>query len=56
MRQLNLQFAASDFIVDKAGTTWFLESNPNGAWGWLESFVPDLAITDSIAEWILGRL
>ncbi|MEU6895925.1 ATP-grasp ribosomal peptide maturase [Streptomyces sp. NPDC046557] len=25
-----------DLAVDRAGTYWFLELNPNGQWGWLE--------------------
>lgn len=33
---LRLRYAAIDFAVDRAGTWWFLEVNPNGQWLWLE--------------------
>jgi hypothetical protein len=32
---LGLRFGGIDLAVDDAGTTWFLEINPNGEWGWL---------------------
>lgn len=31
-----LRFAALDFVVDAAGTWYFLELNPNGQWAWLD--------------------
>lgn len=31
-----LRFAALDFVVDSAGTWYFLELNPNGQWAWLD--------------------
>jgi glutathione synthase/RimK-type ligase-like ATP-grasp enzyme len=31
-----LRFAALDFVVDPAGTWYFLELNPNGQWAWLD--------------------
>jgi len=32
----NLRFAAVDFVVDRQGTWYFLEINPNGQWAWLD--------------------
>lgn len=37
VRLLGLKFAALDFVLDRAGEYWFLESNPNGQWAWIES-------------------
>lgn len=31
-----LEFAAIDMVLDKSGTIFFLEINPNGQWAWLE--------------------
>jgi hypothetical protein len=31
-----LRFGALDFVVDAAGTWYFLELNPNGQWAWLD--------------------
>lgn len=36
LSELQLRFAALDFVVDADGTWWFLEANPNGQWLWLE--------------------
>ena len=52
MKLLRLDFAASDFIVDNRGQEWFLESNPNGAWLWLEAFVDEFKFTDRLARQI----
>jgi glutathione synthase/RimK-type ligase-like ATP-grasp enzyme len=35
-RRLGLEFAAIDLVVDRGGTVWFLELNPNGQWGFIE--------------------
>ena len=52
LRRLGIDFAASDFIVDKDGREWFLESNPNGAWMWLEAFVGEFDFTSVLARHI----
>lgn len=36
-RSLGLKFGAIDFILDEDGRHWFLEINPNGQWGWIET-------------------
>lgn len=41
LARLNLQYAASDFIVDKQGNHHFLEVNPHGAWLWLEEHMDE---------------
>lgn len=34
---LGLRFGAIDLILDRDGTYWFLEINPNGQWAWVET-------------------
>jgi glutathione synthase/RimK-type ligase-like ATP-grasp enzyme len=34
---LGLRFGAVDFVLDQEGAYWFLEINPNGQWGWIET-------------------
>lgn len=36
-KMLGLRFGAIDFVLDTHGEYWFLEINPNGQWGWIES-------------------
>lgn len=36
-RKLGLRFGAIDFVLDQEGQLWFLEINPNGQWGWIET-------------------
>jgi glutathione synthase/RimK-type ligase-like ATP-grasp enzyme len=52
-RQLDLRFAAIDFVVDQRGRYYFLEVNPNGEWGWLQHTC-GLPIGDAIAEALVG--
>ena len=40
---LGLRFSASDFLVDRDGTWWFLETNPNGQWAWIDCVADDIA-------------
>lgn len=47
MDQLNLNFAAFDFIVSPQGEYIFLELNANGQWLWLENEL-NLGIADAI--------
>lgn len=35
--RLGLKFGALDFVLDPEGQFWFLEINPNGQWGWIET-------------------
>lgn len=35
-KALGLRYSALDFVLDKRGTYWFLESNPNGQWAFIE--------------------
>lgn len=56
LRRLGLQFAASDFIVDEDGDWHFLESNPHGAWLWLEEELGSSRITESFARYIMRQL
>ncbi|MEV1116139.1 MvdC/MvdD family ATP grasp protein [Actinosynnema sp. NPDC049800] len=50
MADLGLEYAASDFIVDESGKFVFLESNPHGAWLWLEEAIPGLGIAENFAR------
>lgn len=36
-RKLGLRFGAIDFVLDQDNQLWFLEINPNGQWGWIET-------------------
>lgn len=36
-RRLGLRFGAIDFVLDVEDQLWFLEINPNGQWGWIET-------------------
>lgn len=48
----SLNFAALDFIVTPEGKHVFLELNPSGQWGWLESATGAL-ITDAIVNQLI---
>ncbi len=52
MDALGLGYAASDFIVTPTGETIFLESNPHGAWLWLEENLPGLGIADHFGRYV----
>lgn len=41
--ELSLRFSATDFLVDNEGAWWFLETNPNGQWAWIECLVDDVS-------------
>jgi len=36
-KALGLRFAAIDLILDRQGSYWFLEINPNGQWAWIQN-------------------
>jgi len=48
MASLGLAMGSVDLIVDRSGDYWFLEVNPEGAWGWLDPLVSG-RISDSVA-------
>lgn len=52
MTQLDLVFAAHDFIVTPTGEYVFLEVNPAGQWLWLEERT-GLPISAAVARWLL---
>jgi len=45
---LGLQFGGIDLALDRDGTYWFLEINPNGEWGWLQT--AGLGIASALAD------
>ena len=49
MATLGLAMGSVDLIVDRSGDYWFLEVNPEGAWGWLDPVVSG-RISDAIAH------
>jgi ATP-grasp ribosomal peptide maturase len=49
MRHFCLTFGAFDFVVDPAGRWWFLECNPAGQYGFVES-ATGLPITTALAD------
>lgn len=44
-----------DIVVDRDGQAWFLEINPEGAWGWLDDLV-DGKVTRAFADGFERRL
>lgn len=54
VKHFNLAFSAIDMVVDKNGDYYFLESNPNGQWAWIEIDTA-LPISDSIIEYLSGK-
>lgn len=50
MRELKIQYCASDFIVTANGDWYFLEANPHGAWLWMETSLGSSPITDLFSE------
>jgi glutathione synthase/RimK-type ligase-like ATP-grasp enzyme len=51
-----LVYGAFDFIVDEAGTWWFLECNSAGQFLWLEHYVPELRLLDSFCKMFLRHM
>lgn len=49
----HLNFAAFDFVLTPEGKYVFLEMNPNGQWGWIESLT-GLPICNAIADFLCG--
>ncbi|PWB89657.1 hypothetical protein C5688_14520 [Methylocystis sp. MitZ-2018] len=49
VHDLNLNYAAIDFILRDNGEYVFLEVNPNGQYGWIEDVI-DMPITETLAE------
>lgn len=53
-KELNLNFAAIDFILDTQENFIFLEINPNGQWAWIEKRL-NYNISESIANLLLEK-
>jgi glutathione synthase/RimK-type ligase-like ATP-grasp enzyme len=51
-RDSGLRYAAFDLAEDQGGAMWFLESNPNGQWGWIEAATGQ-PITDALVDVLL---
>ncbi|MBS4095829.1 MAG: hypothetical protein KGZ83_03210 [Sulfuricella sp.] len=49
---LGLGWGMTDMIVSHGGEHVFLETNPDGAWLWLEDAIPSLGITELLARYI----
>lgn len=57
MGELGLEYAALDFAVDRDGTWWFLEANPSGQFGFIESatgMVIARALSDHLVQTALA--
>lgn len=52
LKNLDLNYGALDFIVDKKGKWWFLEVNSAGQWLWIED-LSGLKISDSIVKCLI---
>ncbi|MCC7050990.1 MAG: hypothetical protein IT239_04345, partial [Bacteroidia bacterium] len=53
LTSLKLNFGCFDFVVDKNGTIYFLECNPNGQWLWIEEET-GLPIANAIANTLIN--
>jgi glutathione synthase/RimK-type ligase-like ATP-grasp enzyme len=53
-RRLDLRFSCIDMVLSKSGDLYFLESNPNGQWAWIEDMVK-YPIRDSLIDQLLGH-
>jgi glutathione synthase/RimK-type ligase-like ATP-grasp enzyme len=51
MNLAGLRFAAIDLIVEPGGKVRFVEANPSGQYGWIESLT-GLPISRAIADWL----
>ena len=51
-RELDLQYAAIDLLLTPDGRYVFLEVNPNGEFGWIESFT-DFPLTEALADLLI---
>lgn len=49
MKELDLVFGAIDMILTPSGEYVFLEVNPSGQWGWIES-ITNMPISESLAH------
>ncbi len=56
LESLRLDYAATDFIISTEGDYFFLESNPHGAWAWLEDVLGDSRISESFADHLLTSI
>ncbi|SFA55353.1 RimK-like ATP-grasp domain-containing protein [Parageobacillus thermantarcticus] len=54
MKELNLEYAALDFIIDPTDKWYFLEVNSMGQWLWIEDLT-GLKISKSIAKWLVNN-
>lgn len=54
MDRLGLCYGAADLLEDAEGRYWFLEVNPSGEWGWLNS--AGLPIASALADLLCGEL
>ncbi|CAM3983954.1 ATP-grasp domain-containing protein [Pseudoalteromonas byunsanensis] len=52
MTELGLVFGAIDMILTKNNEFVFIELNPIGQWGWVES-ATGLKITEAVAQWLM---
>lgn len=50
MKRLDLSYASADFAIDINGKFVFLELNPGGQFGFVEDLLPELRITNAMAN------
>lgn len=55
MRKLSIEYCAADFMEDKSGKLYFLETNICGAWWWVDRLY-DGKICEAIADYLQKRL
>lgn len=54
MRRLGLAYGALDFVVTPEGEWVFLEINPAGQYGWIET-ATGVPLTEHLADWLTGE-
>jgi glutathione synthase/RimK-type ligase-like ATP-grasp enzyme len=52
VKELGLNFGCIDMVVTPDDEHVFLEINPNGQWLWIENLLPELTISQAIADFL----
>jgi hypothetical protein len=55
-RRLGLRYGAADFVIDAAGEWVYLETNPHGAWLWLEQELATEVVSRRLAAALIPEL
>jgi glutathione synthase/RimK-type ligase-like ATP-grasp enzyme len=53
VKSYGLNLSAIDIIYTPSGEYVFLETNPNGLWGFVQAFVPEFKMNEALIECLL---